>query len=173
MHSVDPVSDDLQCVFDTQGYVVLPSALPVSVCDRLVDAISRMPESRTGTRRLLREPAVRDTAETLRCHPAIATLLGPDMHAVQCTLFTKELVANWSVTPHQDLSVPVRERVDAPDWSGRCTKKNVIFAQPPRAILERLVAIRLQLDPNAETSGPLDIVPGSHREGRLSHAEIL
>src|SRR4051812_114307 len=43
--------------------------------------------------------------------------------AVQCTLFDKSADKNWLVALHQDLSIPVPERVTHPDCSGWSEKE--------------------------------------------------
>jgi len=50
-------------------------------------------------------------------------------------------------------------------WS---EKECVIYVQPPVAVLESLVAVRAHLDDCGPESGPLRVVPRSHRHGRLS-----
>lgn len=92
--------------------------------------------------------------------------------AVQCTLFSKSDTSAWSVTPHQDLSIPVRERHDIVGWSGWSRKEGMWFAQPPVEVLEQFVAVRLQMDDNSAETGPLEVAPGTHRMGRLSSEAI-
>src|SRR5205814_9752726 len=91
--------------------------------------------------------------------------------AVQCTLFDKSPARNWLVALHQDLSIPVRERITHPDCTGWSEKEGVLFVQPPLSVLESLVAVRVHLDECGPGTGPLRVVPGSHRHGRLSKSE--
>ena len=154
--------------FAAQGYVIIPDAVTAAACDRLLGIVDASEHTGAGSRRLLREPAVAEMAAQLQQHPSIAALLPAAARAVQCTLFAKTPDTNWSVTPHQDLSVPVLQRVDAPGWSGWSVKEGTTFAQPPLALLEQLLAVRLQLDDDAQSTGPLEVLPGSHRGGRLS-----
>lgn len=158
--------------FSTNGFAIIPSVISTAICDHLLDKLEARELAGPGSRRLLDEASVAEVAAHLQRYPAIAGLLSPQAQALQCTLFAKTPDANWSVTPHQDLSVPVRERIDTPGWSGWSTKEGVIFAQPPMPVLEQLLAVRLQLDDDAETSGPLEVIPGSHRSGRLSMAAL-
>jgi ectoine hydroxylase-related dioxygenase (phytanoyl-CoA dioxygenase family) len=69
---------------------------------------------------------------------------------------------------HQDQSIPIRARVDHPDLSGWSMKEGELYVQPPRQVLEQLVAIRLHIDSCRESDGPLRVIPGSHRHGVLS-----
>lgn len=87
----------------------------------------------------------------------------PDPVATQCTYFAKHADCNWLVALHRDLAVPVRRRCEAPGWRGWSEKEGAVFAQPPRAVLEQLVAVRVHLEANTEQNAPLLVVPGSHR----------
>jgi hypothetical protein len=68
---------------------------------------------------------------------------------------------------HQDLSIPVRERVDHPLLRGWSEKEGSVFVQPPVDVLQQLVAVRLHLDPCMEEDGPLQLVAGSHTLGGI------
>jgi ectoine hydroxylase-related dioxygenase (phytanoyl-CoA dioxygenase family) len=87
--------------------------------------------------------------------------------AAQCTLFSKSIATNWLVPLHQDLSIPVAERVDSGRCSGWSEKEGELFVQPPVQVLEQVLALRLHLDDCDERNGALRVVPGSHLLGRL------
>lgn len=102
----------------------------------------------------------------------LSVLLGGSRTAIQCTYFAKVASRNWLVALHQDLSIPVAERVaDAPckAWS---EKEGGWFCQPPTEFLTQLVAVRVHLDDSTDANGPLRIVPGSHRLGRIAAPEV-
>jgi ectoine hydroxylase-related dioxygenase (phytanoyl-CoA dioxygenase family) len=44
---------------------------------------------------------------------------------------------------------------------------------PPREILEQMLALRLHIDDCGPDNGPLRVLPGSHRHGRLAPDAIL
>ena len=50
-------------------------------------------------------------------------------------------------------------------------KAGVQHVQPPTEVLERMLTIRLHLDPCPSTKGALRVVPGSHRLGRINQNE--
>src|SRR5271169_2872304 len=106
----------------------------------------------------------------IRCgsNPEIARHLSSDTVAVQCTAFSKTPETNWLVSLHQDLSIPVRERVQHPECRGWSSKQGVLFVQPPVAVLESLVAVRVHIDACSADNGALRIVPRSHQLGRLA-----
>src|SRR3954454_20557270 len=52
-------------------------------------------------------------------------------------------------------------------------KHGVPHVRPPAAILEKVLAVRRHLDDSGEDNGPLRVLPGTHRRGILSDAEIV
>lgn len=60
----------------------------------------------------------------------------------------------------------VREVIDAP------TKDGVPHVLPPMAILEAMLAVRIHLDDCDAANGPVRVIPGSHRGGRLDDRAI-
>ncbi|WP_266171457.1 phytanoyl-CoA dioxygenase family protein [Dyella subtropica] len=158
--------------FEDDGFTILSEVVSPDACDELIKAISDRDSSKPGSRDLLGNQVVAHTAGVLHRKLLGLGLLDERHRAVQCSLFAKGDGVSWSVTPHQDLSIPVADRVDIPGWAGWSRKENVWFAQPPTAFLEDLVAVRLQLDGNASETGPLEVVPGSHAKGRLASASV-
>lgn len=163
---VRPVSD-ARSEFDHQGFLVVGDVLSSEECDAAVLAVEALDATRPGSRRLLKDAAVRSIATRLKQSSVLADLLPEDAVCVQCTLFSKNGASSWSVSPHQDLSIPVRERVESTVLASWREKDGLLFTQPPAHVLQQLVAIRIQLDSASEQTGPLEVVPGSHRLGKL------
>jgi len=153
--------------FETRGFEVVEPVLEEGECRivrRHVDSIGLVA---AGERNVLAEDWCRSLAQRLRRHFGIARRLPPDAVAVQCSLFAKSPQQNWLVTLHQDLAVPVRERVESAQSRGWSEKDGLLFVQPRLSVLEQLVVVRLHLDDCTAENGALRIVPGSHRFGRL------
>ncbi|WP_266157153.1 phytanoyl-CoA dioxygenase family protein [Dyella silvatica] len=165
------MSTDSTCL-DIRGFALLPSLMTDAECDLLTQQVDALQPSSAGSRRLLALEPFAGAATTIQRHPDLKGLLGDAFVAVQCNVFCKSPAANWLVAPHQDLSIPVLQRQLVAGWSGWSQKEGVLFVQPPCSILESLLIVRLQLDTDAEHTGPLEVVPGSHRLGRLSAAQI-
>lgn len=154
--------------FDAVGCATVAGALrPDVLGDVLRNHVILKPTS-TGTRRLLQHDWCKRLARDLRLHADIAEMVPRDYVAVQCTYFEKSLDRNWLVPIHQDLSIPVAQRIEHAELSGWSEKEGELFVQPPASVLERLVALRLHLDPCSEHDGALSVVPGTHALGRLS-----
>lgn len=134
------------------------------------DALSGV---RGGARHLLRTvPAVRTLAQSAVLRSIAERSLGPGAVAVRAILFDKTPGANWKVVWHQDLTIAVRERRDVAGFGPWTEKAGVPHVQPPVEVLERMVAVRLHLDDCTERNGPVRVLPGSHRRGRLTSAEV-
>lgn len=160
-----------------RGFALVRDVLAPSECDeiagRLAPIASATAASATaGTRSLLTRDWCVQLAERLRLHPALSSLLVDSPVAVQCTYFEKSENNNWLVALHQDLSIPVAERVAHAELRAWSEKEGVWFVQPPVSLLEQLVAIRVHLDDCAAADGPLRVVPGSHRQGRIVPAAL-
>ena len=158
--------------FEKEGYTIVFPLLEESECDALAVQVADTSSIKAGTRTLLTESWCQVLAQSLRQHPVIATLLPPSAVSVQCTLFYKSSEKNWLVKFHQDLSIPVAEKTDQLEYSGWSEKEGVVYVQPPVTVLEQVVAVRVHLDECGELNGPLRVVPGSHRQGRIAERDI-
>jgi hypothetical protein len=164
------------------GFVVLPGVISEAQCRAIADLLSNSPAEGAGTRNLLEAEWCSTLAVTLRDTIDLGSALAGSV-AVQCTYFDKSEHSNWLVPLHQDLSIPVQAHVASPELKGWSTKEGSIFVQPPASVLEQMIAVRVHLDDSADDNGPLRVVPGSHRSGRLrpeeqrqfrgSHGEVL
>jgi ectoine hydroxylase-related dioxygenase (phytanoyl-CoA dioxygenase family) len=158
-------------VFQRDGFAVIPAVLAESQCDIVATAVSSFASDSPGTRSLLAHDGCRALMATLRTHPTLSVLIPSDHVAAQCTYFEKSIDNNWLVPIHQDLSIPVRARVDHPALRGWSDKEGTLYVQPPADVLETLVAVRVHLDPCLDTDGPLQLVAGTHTRGRIDAAE--
>jgi ectoine hydroxylase-related dioxygenase (phytanoyl-CoA dioxygenase family) len=157
--------------FTAEGALHLSSALPMDLLAALpVDAA--LDDDAAGSRDLLSHPWCAELVAPIRRRLHAIGALAEDAVAIQCTLFRKTAMCNWKVPYHQDLSVPVAMRIEHPDLSGWSTKPDGVYVQPPEPLLSELLAVRLHLDACGEDDGPLRVVPGSHRSGRLPSAVI-
>jgi hypothetical protein len=154
--------------FDEDGYAITGPLFDSATIAEISNAATDLESGAAGTRNLLDLAWCAALAENVHSHPAIAPYVGRSCVAVQCTYFEKSKDRNWLVALHQDLSIPVGARVEHPDLAGWSEKEGSHFVQPPNHVLEQLIAIRLHLDPCAEKDGPLRVVPGSHKFGRLT-----
>jgi ectoine hydroxylase-related dioxygenase (phytanoyl-CoA dioxygenase family) len=90
----------------------------------------------------------------------------------KATLFDKSPASNWLVPWHQDTALPLQGHNDNPEWGPWSQKAGITYAQAPGWALRRIIALRLHLDAGTAQSGPLRVVPDSHRHGVLSSEEV-
>jgi ectoine hydroxylase-related dioxygenase (phytanoyl-CoA dioxygenase family) len=99
-------------------------------------------------------------------------ILGPECLAVRGIFFNKTRSSNWKVVWHQDVTIAVREHKDVDGFGPWTMKAGVLHVQPPPEVLSGILAIRLHLDESRNENGPLRVIAGSHRVGRLSPEQI-
>jgi ectoine hydroxylase-related dioxygenase (phytanoyl-CoA dioxygenase family) len=63
---------------------------------------------------------------------------------------------------HQDRTVTLNRRIAMAGWGQWSQKDGVHHVQPPHAVLDQMVTIRLHLDDTDEAGGCLYVIPGSH-----------
>ena len=145
---------------------MLPRLLTADACGSVIARLGEFDGS-AGSRDLLEREWCHLLSQELRDHSDVAGLLPAGHDVVQCNFFDKSAEKNWLVGLHQDLSVPVAERVDTPGLSGWCVKQGQTFVQAPRELLQDLLVLRLHLEDCGPDDGPLRVVPASHRQGVL------
>lgn len=162
--------------FQEHGFLLFPRVLTGdelssagTEADRLLAEATERGGSRNG---LTRSAALRALALSPALLELASSCIGARCKPVKLTVFDKTPKANWKVPWHQDLTITVRERRDVPDFGPWSIKGGLPHVQPPVEVLERLVALRLHLDPTPPENGALRVLPGSHRLGRLTNDEI-
>ena len=155
------------------GYAVIADLVDNEELGEIARFADGLVCDRAGTRRLIELPWCRELAVRLMRDERLSGILSTEVIPVQCTLFVKSIESNWLVSLHQDLSIPVAERVESPECHGWSEKEGELFVQPPVSVLDTVLALRLHLDDCNERNGALRVVPGSHRLGRLTTAEAI
>jgi hypothetical protein len=180
-HGKNPT--DWRSGFERDGFALIPNVLDEAQISELIQAIkeaggiissARLRKGETYAMRNVLEslPAARDLADSPDIRRVVQEALGPGAFPVRGLLFDKTPEANWKVAWHQDLSIAVKRRIEVPGFGPWSVKTGVQHVQPPIAVMERMVALRLHLDDCLEDNGPLQVLPGSHRAGRLGAEKI-
>lgn len=160
--------------FERDGFALLQAAVSPAQIEALRDAVEtfRRENSVCGAanmRNLLSGcPYVKSFAVAGLAHKIASEILGVSALPVRAILFDKTPAANWYVTWHQDLSIPVKERLEIDGYGPWSTKEGVLHVQPPASVLEGMVALRIHLDPCPESNGAVKFVAGSHLGGVLA-----
>lgn len=162
---------------EDEGFALASHAASASLLDALDTAFQPAQDEdgrrRGGQRNVLDLPVTVSAASAdAGVRPLAQAVLGPDCFVVRALLFDKTPEANWKVRWHQDLTIAVQERRDAPGFGPWTQKEGVVHTHAPPSLLTRMLALRIHLDDCGEENGPLRVLPGSHRAGKLSEADI-
>jgi ectoine hydroxylase-related dioxygenase (phytanoyl-CoA dioxygenase family) len=99
-------------------------------------------------------------------------LTGDAARLVRVIAFDKTPEANWFVPWHQDRAIALAGRHDLAGFGPWTIKDGLVHAEPPVALLDAMVTLRIHLDDCTEDDGPLEVARGSHRLGRLDQTRI-
>lgn len=153
------------------GFEIVSSELPAEILEQLRTCCF-FAEGRAGSRCLLDDTLVQETAVLLRESLVTNGLLDEKSVAIQAISFDKSVGTNWKVAWHQDIMFPFAKPVSSPGYSRPSEKAGVPFACPPVEVLDSLTAVRLSLDDCSPDNGPLRVSPGTHREGVIPGERI-
>jgi len=156
------------------GYRVVDGIFTAAeMCDA-IEQLSRasLDRTRAGARHLLGVPVVNILANDSRMLSLARQFVGRGATPFRATLFDKSPATNWLVAWHQDTALPLRRQLPAKEWGPWSTKAGVLYARAPAWALQQVVALRVSLDDSTSRNGPLRVLPGTHRLGVLTDAQI-
>lgn len=163
------------------GFQIVEAVLPpeqICALIALVEEATRQAKHTRGEQAYsLREvfdclPQMRELVTCRAFAKLLEPVLGKDYFAVRGLLFDKIPNANWKVPWHQDLTIAVRQRIEAPGFGPWSVKNDLPHVQPPTEVLEKMLTLRLHLDDCHADNGALRVLPGTHLGGKLSATQI-
>ena len=163
---------------DRDGFRLFTDVLEPPVVARLIRFFAEDVEllrrngAAYGGRNLLNSTTIAEVAAAPAVRRLVEPVLGREARAVRGLFFDKTPEANWPVLWHQDLSLALAQKDDVEGWGPWSIKAGVWHVQPPAEILASMLTVRLHLDDCHSHNGPLRVLPGSHRFGRLSRERI-
>ena len=161
--------DDL----DGDGYALADIVLARHQCEHIASSLPAVTGSgRGGVRNLISHPTVIQLLLHERFGAFVWSVIGRDLVAVKATLFDKTTDANWRVQWHQDRAIAVKERLQVSGYGPWSTKAGVLHVEPPAEVLAQMLSIRIHLDECGAENGPMRVIPGSHRAGKLMEEEL-
>lgn len=164
----------VHATLEERGFVLLERAVGSGQLSALNSALEAATDSRAaGLRNLLFNSPLIGRLAANELAALFCRVSSTGWFPVRALLFDKTPETNWKVSWHQDLSIAVTDRAEIPGFSGWSLKEGVWHVQPPFEVLERMLTVRLHLDDCGTGQGPLRVLPGSHRHGRLSSADVL
>jgi ectoine hydroxylase-related dioxygenase (phytanoyl-CoA dioxygenase family) len=160
---------------ETNGFTIVDRYLDADSIEIPIQDLTdlNLTASRAGVRNLLElVPNVRLLAHSHKIRSLVEPILGGTARLVRGIFFDKQPGVNWKVPWHQDLTIAVKQRLDLPDYHPWSVKAGIPHVQPPIAILEQMLTVRIHLDRTDESNGALKVIPGSHCQGRLKAIDI-
>ncbi|MGA3172516.1 MAG: phytanoyl-CoA dioxygenase family protein [Chthoniobacteraceae bacterium] len=160
------------------GYRIIPNAIPAGTLEELTQSVESLTEGDAGkcvagARQLAaRVPTVARVASSQSTAKILRSLGSPGAFLVRSIFFDKQPGANWKAAWHQDLTIAVLERRETPGFGPWSQKAGMSHVQPPAAVIEGMITLRLHLDDCDADNGALRVLPGSHRGGILSAEQI-
>jgi ectoine hydroxylase-related dioxygenase (phytanoyl-CoA dioxygenase family) len=162
-------SQGISAALDDQGFFKVEDILDE---EEILTLTKQLPSVNGGLRNLLKLPLVSDLSQNPKLLHYVHSVLGINAFPFRATFFDKQAHANWLVPWHQDLTIPVESQVELPGWGPWSHKNGVLYVQPPPSVLEKVLAVRVNLDHCMQDNGALRVIPKTHQLGRLSTAEI-
>ena len=159
------------------GFAVIEAVVDSALADEVLGDLATVQGpaavERRGSVHAVRDllhavPAVRALAGSAAVRALVEPVLGAGCFVARGILFDKTPEANWKVAWHQDLTIAVRERRDVQGFGPWSEKAGIVHVQPPAAVLERMLTVRVHLDDCGPNNGPVQVIPGSHAHGRLA-----
>jgi hypothetical protein len=155
---------------DLKGFLHWPELVKQAGLLELENALG--PADGAGKRGMLRNRVVAEFARGRLVRELVRQGFGGGFFPVRAIYFDKRPEANWAVGWHQDLTIAVKEKREVEGFGAWSVKDGVPHVQAPVAILERMVTVRAHLDDADGENGALRVIPGSHRNGKLTSSEI-
>jgi hypothetical protein len=172
---MDHPGQRIKAAIDRAGFAIQEGVISSEMIDSLICLLGRHERGESlerqgkvfAIRNLLEQPEIAELAGSSRIRTLIEAVLGGVFFPVRGILFDKLPTANWKVPWHQDVTIAVRNRFEVSGFGPWSMKAGVLHVQPPAAVMEKMVSIRLHLDACNECNGALRVIPGSHRYGRI------
>jgi ectoine hydroxylase-related dioxygenase (phytanoyl-CoA dioxygenase family) len=176
------VPPDVFICIDRDGFTTVDDVVPPGLVQVLRNAFSR-PWTGTAVRRRDDRPfairnllnvvsEVRELCGSERIRSLVEPIAGSQAFPVRGLYFDKIPNANWKVAWHQDLTIAVRERLESPGYANWTKKSGIWHVQPPSAVLESILTLRIHLDDTDEKNGALKVLRGTHTHGSLEPEKI-
>lgn len=116
-----------------------------------------------------------DSLRTLAHDKSLLSLLklssGEDMFPVKAFILDKSLESNWEIPWHQDLRVAMDQQYEVAGFSNWSVESGILHVQPPAAIMEKLVTLRIHFDA-CDVKNAIQVIPGTHNLGILQQHQV-
>ncbi|MEO1308320.1 MAG: phytanoyl-CoA dioxygenase family protein [Pseudomonadota bacterium] len=91
--------------------------------------------------------------------------IDPQAKPVRIVGFNKSSQSNWAVPWHQDRAIAVADKAEVYGFRNWTKKSGTWHCEPPTALLDDMLFVRVHLDDSDDTNGAMRIAVGSHAKG--------
>lgn len=168
--------------FDRDGFTLVKNVLDAETIVHLRHALGQVESASSIRQRQNHTYAIRNLAKTVPAVQQLAdshsiasivhSVSGGQTFLVRSLLFDKIAEANWKVAWHQDLTIAVKQRIETEGFTAWSVKAGIHHVQPPVPLLAHMLTLRIHLDDCDQLNGALQVIPCSHRHGRLAVSDI-
>ena len=162
-------------MYDQNGFNVIKGLVNIDEVEGLRSAVSNLiGENRSGSIRNIEQKSdlVREFVVSERVMQIVKSYIGNTAKLARTILFNKTKYKNWAVAWHQDKTTAVSKSFKDDAWTNWTVKGDVVHAQPPLQVFEKMITLRLHLDETDNTNGCLQVIPQSHKMGILRQSEV-
>lgn len=173
---------------DREGFAVLSGLFRCEEASAMAAALGEIFARETAESASIRgqDGAVYAARNVLRLWPDAATIwrqpavvaclhevLGPEFGLVRILFFDKPPLQTWALPWHKDITIAVRDnRLPSQRFAKPTRKAGVPHVEAPREVLESMLTARIHLDSVGADNGPLKVIPGSHRTGKVLTLDV-
>ncbi len=168
--------------FGSNGFAFLRNVFTRAELEEMVNAVALVDQADTtvmrssetyAIRQMLRHtPLLRRLIWNRRMKEVVRYVVGDDAIVVKSIWFDKPPGGNWFVGYHQDISVHVQKRIEAPGFSRWTAKHGLVGVVPPVEVLEKTLTLRIHIDDATASNGALKVRPATHDQGVLRDTHV-
>jgi len=152
------------------GFAFADVRLSEAQCEYVLTSLPPA-DQRGGLHRLLSHPTLLSLIRHKQLGKCLWALTGRELVAVAARIeicATSDGAAQW----RQESVVAVRERMDVSGYGPWTSQLGVPHVEAPSSLLKQMLILRVICNSDMQEAATLQVVPGSHRAGKLSDAQV-
>jgi hypothetical protein len=102
----------------------------------------------------------------------LAEVLGKQFVLVRTLFFDKHPERSWTLPWHKDMTIAVKDNsIKSSNFTKPTQKLGVPHVEAPTSVLQNMLTLRFHLDDVTEDNGPLEVIPGTHLNGKQDQGD--
>lgn len=156
-------------MFSENGFQIIQDFASKAEIDFIAGELSKIITSNNKAGSLRNVEALSEAVEQFSHSEKMMTLvkkhIGGTPSLLRAIYFNKTSDKNWLVSWHQDKTTAVTDKIQCSSWTNWSEKDGVLHAQPPSAVFDKMITVRLHIDDADKNNGCLRVIPKSHLLG--------